>query len=59
MIDGKTKDLGSFDVSDDKKVMLKMNNTRRADAFAITIEKRGNTGGPDLDELQTMGKTRL
>ena len=59
MINGKPKDLGLFDVSDDKKLMLKMNNTREADAFAITIEKRGNTDGPDLDQLQTMGKTKL
>ena len=59
MIDGKTKDLGQFDVNGSKKVMLKMNNTQKADAFAITIEKRGNTGGPNLEELQTMGKTKL
>jgi len=40
-------------------VMLKMNNTQKADAFAITIENRGNTGGPNLEELQTMGKPKL
>jgi len=59
IIDGKTKDLGLFDVNGDKKLMLKMNNTQKADAFAITIEKRGNTGGPNLEELQVMGKTKL
>ena len=59
IIDGKTKDLGLFDVNGDKKLMLKMNNTQKADAFAITIEKRGNTGGPNLEELQIMGKTKL
>ena len=30
-----------------------------SDAFAITIETRGNTGGPNLEELQSMGKARL
>lgn len=58
LIDGQPKDLGLFDVGDDKKIFLKMNNTQKADAFAITIEPRGNTGGP-TGELQTMGKTSL
>lgn len=59
LIDGKPKDLGLFDVDKENKVILKMNNTQKADAFAITIEKRGNTGGPTLEDLQTMGKTKL
>ena len=58
LIDGKPVDLGLFD-SPDNKVILKMNNTQKADAFAITIETRGNTGGPNLEELQSMGKARL
>jgi hypothetical protein len=36
-----------------------MNNTQKADAFAITIENRGNTGGPNLNQLQNMGKAKL
>jgi anti-sigma-K factor RskA len=59
LIDGKPKDLGLFDTNGGNQIMLKMNNTQKADAFAITIEKRGNTGGPTLEELQTMGKTKL
>ncbi len=60
LIDGKPKDLGLFDVKGDQgRVILKMNNTQKAEAFAITIENRGNTGGPSLDQLQTMGKTNL
>lgn len=59
LIDGKPKDLGLFDPQGDNKVMLKMNNTQKADAFAITIENRGNTGGPNLEQLQSMGKTNL
>ena len=59
LIDGKPRDLGLFDPQGENKVMLKMLNTQRADAFAITIEKRGNTEGPSLDQLQTMGKTKL
>ena len=51
--------LGLFDIGDNKKVILKMSNVKKADAFAITIENRGNTGGPNLEQLQSMGKTRL
>lgn len=51
--------LGLFDVGDDKKLILKMSNVKKADAFAITIEDKGNTGGPTLEQLQSMGKTKL
>ena len=51
--------LGLFDMGDDKKVILKMSNVKKADAFAITIEDKGNTGGPTLEQLQSMGKTKL
>ncbi|MFI5186901.1 MAG: anti-sigma factor domain-containing protein [Chitinophagales bacterium] len=56
LIDNKPADLGLFDGGE--KVILKMNNTQKADAFAITIENRGNTGGPTLP-LQSMGKSKL
>lgn len=52
--------LGLFDVGDDGKIILKIDKeVRKADAFAITIENRGNQGGPTLEQLQTMGKTSL
>lgn len=52
--------LGLFDVGEDGKIILKMDTgAKKADAFAITIEKRGNTGGPTLEELQAMGKPSL
>jgi anti-sigma-K factor RskA len=57
LIDGKPKDLGVFDVNDDK-VILKMNNTQKADAFAITIEKKGGNPSPTLEKMQSLGKTK-
>ncbi len=54
----KPTSLGLFD-GGNERVIIKMDNAQKADAFAITIEKRGNTGGPDLGQLQNMGKTRL
>jgi anti-sigma-K factor RskA len=40
-INGQPVDLGLFD-RNDKNVILQMKNTRNAEAFAITIEDRGN-----------------
>jgi anti-sigma-K factor RskA len=51
--------LGLFDVGENQKIILKMSNVKKADAFAITIEKRGNTEGPNLEQLQSMGKTKI
>ena len=56
LIDGKPKDLGTFDGSD-KGVILKMKNTQKAQAFAITIEKQGGNPSPTLDSMQAIGKT--
>ena len=50
--------LGLFD-GENQKIILKMSNVKKADAFAITIEKRGNTEGPNLEQLQSMGKTKI
>ena len=51
--------LGLFDVGENQKIILKMSNVKKADAFAITIEKRGNAEGPNLEQLQSMGKTKI
>ena len=56
LIDGKPKDLGVFDATDEK-VILKMKNTQKAQAFAITIEQKGGSPSPTLQKMQSMGKT--
>lgn len=58
LLDGKPTSLGLFD-GGQEKVILRMDKAQKADAFAITIEPRGNTGGPHLEDLQTLGKTKL
>ena len=58
LIDSKPKDLGVFDATDDK-VILKMKNTQKAQAFAITIEKKGGSPSPTLQKMQSLGKTML
>ncbi|HXB90850.1 MAG TPA: anti-sigma factor [Puia sp.] len=56
LIDSKPKDLGVFDATDDK-VILKMKNTQKAQAFAITIEKKGGSPSPTLQRMQSIGRT--
>lgn len=56
LIDGKPSDLGVFDATNNK-VILKMKNTKKAQAFAITIEKHGGSPSPTLEKMQSMGKT--
>lgn len=58
LIDGKPADLGVFDAND-QKVILQMKNTRKAQAFAITIEKKGGSSSPTLEKMQSLGKTIL
>ena len=57
LINGKPKDLGVFDVSDEKFI-IKMNGTQKADAFAITIEQKGGSPTPNLDKLESSGSTK-
>ena len=56
LIDSKPKDLGVFDATDEK-VILKMKNTQKAQAFAITVEQKGGSPSPTLQKMQSIGKT--
>lgn len=57
LIDGKPTSLGVFD-SLQNNVILKMDNTKKADAFAITIEKKGGNPSPTLEKMQSSGRTK-
>lgn len=57
-INGKPVDLGLFDLPAGKNVVLKMKNTQNAEAFAITIEDRGNGPIPH-GTVETQGKIKL
>jgi anti-sigma-K factor RskA len=57
LIDGQPKSLGVFD-SLQNNVILKMENTKKADAFAITIEQKGGTQSPTLEKMQSSGRTK-
>lgn len=57
LIDGQPLSLGVFD-SLQNNVVLKMSNTKKADAFAITIEKKGGNPSPTLEKMQSSGRTK-
>ena len=55
MVDGTPVDAGIFDLKDGA-MMTKMKNIPRAEAFAVTLEKKGGSQSPSLDKLYVMGK---
>jgi len=55
MVDGKPVDAGVFDIKEGPG-MVKMKNIPKAQAFAITLEKKGGSPTPTLDRLYVMGK---
>lgn len=57
LIDNKPTDLGVFDATNNN-VILKMKDTKKAQAFAITIETKGGSPTPHLDSLESIGKTQ-
>ena len=55
MVDGKPVDAGVFELKDGTG-FTKMKNIPRAEAFAVTLEKKGGSPTPSLDKLYVMGK---
>lgn len=54
--DGKPIDAGVFDV---ESGILKVKNIEVADAFAVTLEPKGGSKVPTLEELYVMGEIKL
>lgn len=57
LLDGKPQSLGVFD-SLQNNVILRMDNVKKAQAFAITIEKQGGNPSPTLEKMQSSGRTK-
>lgn len=55
MVDGNPVDAGVFDLGSNAG-LFKMKNIPRAQAFAITLERKGGSATPSLDKLYVMGK---
>jgi anti-sigma-K factor RskA len=55
IVDGKPVDAGIFDV-DGGPSFVKLKNIQHAEAFAITLEKKGGSESPTMDAMYVMGK---
>lgn len=56
LVNGKPVDLGVFDVkADTSHILLKMKEIGSAQAFAVTLEKRGGVASPTMDQMIVMG----
>lgn len=55
MVDGKPVDAGIFDMNEGLPFM-KMKNIPEAQAFAITLEKKGGSSVPTMESMYVMGK---
>lgn len=56
MVNGKPVDLGVFDVkADSTHILLQMKEIASAQAFAVTLEKRGGSPAPTMNKMVVMG----
>ena len=55
MVDGKPVDLGVFDSSDNRTGMKKMKSITNAQAFAVTLEPRGGSIYPTMEQMMAIG----
>lgn len=55
IVDGKPVDAGVFDINEGIS-LVKMKNIPAAQAFAITLEKRGGSPTPTMEAMYVMGK---
>jgi anti-sigma-K factor RskA len=56
LVGGKPVDLGVFDADTTSKDMKEMKSIASADAFAVTLEPRGGSPTPTMDEMMVIGK---
>jgi hypothetical protein len=56
LVAGKPVDLGVFDKTSDSTDMREMKSTGSADAFAVTLEPRGGSETPTMDQMMVIGK---
>ena len=56
LVGGKPVSLGVFDADTTSKDMKEMKSIASVDAFAVTLEPRGGSAAPTMDEMMVMGK---
>lgn len=56
IVDGKPVDMGVFDVSGDMTELLKMKSVDKPSAFAVTLEPRGGSVNPTMEQMYVIGQ---
>ena len=56
LVDGKPVDAGVFDASVDRNALQKVKLVADAQAFAVTLEPKGGSASPTLDQMYVMAK---
>lgn len=56
IVDGKPVDMGVFEMSNPHELLQKMKSIDNAEMFAITLEKKGGSTVPTLDQMYVAGK---
>ncbi|SDP98445.1 Anti-sigma-K factor rskA [Mucilaginibacter sp. OK268] len=56
LVGGKPVDLGVFDAKNDSTGMKEMKSIALADAFAVTLEPKGGSVNPTMDQMMVLGK---
>jgi anti-sigma-K factor RskA len=56
LVAGKPVDLGVFDKNPDSTDMKEMKSIASADAFAVTLEPRGGSVNPTMNQMMVLGK---
>lgn len=55
MVNGKPVDLGVFDMKPEDDGMIRMKEVENAQAFAVTLERRGGNDLPTMDQMMVIG----
>tara|TARA_R110002049_G_scaffold116112_2_gene268508 strand:- start:637 stop:1470 length:834 start_codon:yes stop_codon:yes gene_type:complete len=55
IVDGQPVDLGVFDVIDNSLAMQQMKTIGKPQAFAVTLEKKGGSPAPTLEQMYVLG----
>ncbi|MEJ0083604.1 MAG: anti-sigma factor [Puia sp.] len=58
IVDGKPVDAGVFEMAEGIS-FVKLKTIPKAEAFAITLEKKGGSTKPDMDAMYVMGKVTI
>jgi len=56
IVDGKPVDMGVFDVAGDMTSLMKMKSVENASAFAVTLEPRGGSVNPSMEQMYVIGQ---